>query len=107
MRKVFALVLFLAVVLACMAAKTAGAAVSNEEQQNCVMESGVHSQQHQAILFKSENVKVPSPARAQTARGVEIQDGFACSEVLSGAKSVKPSCTSRQTITQQNIVERK
>ena len=107
MRKIFALILFVTVVLACMAVRTANAVTSNEERRECVMESGVHSQQHHAILFKSENTGVSSPARAQTARGVAIQDDTACSEVLSGAKSTKPLHITRQTITQQNIVERK
>ena len=107
MRKIFALILFLTVVLACMAVKAANAVTLNEERRDCVMESGVHSHQHHAILFKSENVRVSTPARAQTARGAEIQDDLTCSEVLSGAKSTKPFYISRQTITQQNIVERK
>ena len=107
MRKVFTLILLLAVVSVCTIIQTANAAVPDEEQRHCVLESGTHSQQHHAILFKSENIRVSTPARAQTARGAEIQDNLTRSEFLSGVKSVKPFYTSRQTITQQNIVERK
>ena len=107
MRKIFALILFLAVVSVCMTLQTANAAVPDAEQRNCVLESGTHSHQHHAILFKSENVRVSTPARAQTVCGAEVQDDLTCSEVLSGVKSAKPFYTSRQTITQQNIVERK
>ncbi len=108
MRKVLVLVLALFLVLVCSAAQAAGSAVlDNEGQRDCVMEAGTHAREHHAILFKSGDMGVSTPARAQTARGVEIPEGPVCFGVLSGVRSFAPSRVSRQTVTQQNIVERK
>lgn len=107
MRKVFAVILFLFAALACMAARTADAAVPDEEQRDCVMESCSHSQQHHAIIFKSDGSGVTAAARCQSASGVKLPDSSASSETTGRTKPLAPSRASRQTITQQNIVERK
>jgi len=106
-RRFFALFLFVALVLLCAAAQAAEGTVLDEEQQPCVMESGTRPQQHQAFLFKSDSVRLSTPARAQTVRGIELPGDSVCSEASSEVRSVSPSRVSRQTVTQQNIVERK
>ena len=127
MRKILVSVLFAIVVLSSTAAQASigspsfcnvgsGTLTANtdylcapsQNDRDAFLESGGHSRQFNAVIFRTDSVTPQRPARAQIPSGdVETPNDSVSSETLERFKSAIPSQASRQTVTRQNIVERK